>query len=215
MKFSEVILKLKEFYDTDDLEELSQNIGIRIEDLKTAFLNKDYETINIFFQKNKNSLLPILRKSGKIDNEKRNNELKYRLRKFTASARYLSNAIADLKELYNSDDLEFIANKISISLERLNELIALKDFEAFMEDIYLKYEDRKEAVEYILLKAELRLKLQRRNIYIPEDIEDKYSYFNNILVDLGKPKSDPEKHKAVFKRKVYNGGLRKVSKNDK
>lgn len=51
MKFSEVISRLKEFYKTENLDELSHNIGININDLKLAFINKDLKTINIFLQK--------------------------------------------------------------------------------------------------------------------------------------------------------------------
>jgi type I site-specific restriction-modification system R (restriction) subunit len=100
MKFNEVIEKLKEFHDTNNLDELSEHIGIKIDELKEAFIKKDYKTINIFFQKNKNSLLPILRQNGKIDDEKQDKAFKYRLRKLIASSRNLSNAIVDLKELY-------------------------------------------------------------------------------------------------------------------
>lgn len=212
MKFNEVIEKLKEFHDTNNLDELSEHIGIKIDELKEAFIKKDYKTINIFFQKNKNSLLPILRQNGKIDDEKQDKAFKYRLRKLIASSRNLSNAIVDLKELYETDNLELIANKIEISIDKLNELINIRDFETFIEEMYLKYEERKDAIEYILLKAELRLKLQRRQLFITEETNDKYKYFYEKLKSFNKKEVDPEKHKAVFKRKVYTGGIRKVSK---
>lgn len=212
MNFSEVIKNLRNFYKTDNLDELSEHIGIKIEDLKNAFLNKDLKTINIFFQKNKKSLLPILRQNGKLKDEKEDKAFKYRLRKFTASSRHLSNAIVDLKEFYETDDLKFIANKIDIGLEKLSELIEVRDYDLFMEEMYLKYEERKDAIEYILLKAELRLKLQRRQLFITEETEDKYNYFLEILKAFNKKEVDPEKHKAVFKRKVSTSGIRKVDK---
>ncbi len=197
MNFSEVIENLRNFYKTDNLDELSEHIGIKIEDLKNAFLNKDLKTINIFFQKNKKSLLPILRQNGKLKDEKEDKAFKYRLRKFTASSRHLSNAIVDLKEFYETDDLEFIANKIDIGLEKLSELIEVRDYDLFMEEMYLKYEERKDAIEYILLKAELRLKLQRRQLFITEETEDKYNYFLEMLKAFNK--------KEVEKRTLCSG----------
>lgn len=212
MKFSEVIEKLKGFYQTENLDELSEKIGIKVEDLKLAFMKKDLETINKFFLRNKRSLLPILRQNGKIDDEKENNILKYRLRKYTVSSRLTSNAISDLKELYETDEVEVIANKINMSIDRLNELIENRDYETFIDEMYLKYDERKDAVEYILVKAELRLKFRKRKFFLPENIEDKYAYFQEMLVNFNRKKVIPENHKAVFKRKVYTGGIRKVNK---
>lgn len=177
MKFSEVISRLKEFYKTENLDKLSHNIGININDLKLAFINRDLKTINIFLQKNRNCLLPIL----KIVT------LKIKYERLT-QVQKINNAIEDLKELYGSSDLTYIANKIDISFETLNELISSDDYDIFIENINSKYEERKEAVEYILLKAEVRLKLQEEIVFAPEDTENKSLYFSELLKDFNKSK---------------------------
>jgi hypothetical protein len=178
MKFSEVISRLKEFYKTENLDKLSHNIGININDLKLAFINRDLKTINIFLQKNRNCLLPILK----------NSNLKNKIRKINSSSKKINNAIEDLKELYGSSDLTYIANKIDISFETLNELISSEDYDIFIGNINSKYEERKEAVEYILLKAEVRLKLQEEIVFAPEDTENKSLYFSELLKDFNKSK---------------------------